>query len=180
MVRDLAAALNETRGYLGLPPIDAQQLIDKAYAEAGQAGPAGPAGVPVEVPISVRPTHEIKPENNFEVKTEPVKPVSDVTPDGSYTAFVVDRDKNGEPCFDPAKFGSKGIFKITISGGKATFAVKSPLSDQERDDWDVLGAADVCDGDYQPMLNDAPVTDKPGEAEFRDGKWVVTAPAELS
>jgi len=168
MVKDLTAALNETRQYLGLPPIDAQQLIDKAYAETAQPGPTGPTGQ----------TGQTRQTDIIVDPLETDKPAA--TPDGEYTARLVDRDKSGKPCFDPAKFGSNGIFKITIAGGKATFTIKSPLSDAERDDWDTLGAPDVCDGKYQPFLSDDPITDKPGEAAYSDGVWVVTSPAELS
>lgn len=174
MVKDLTAALNETRQYLGLPPIDAQQLIDKAYAQS-----ASPSMPKPEIPIPEIP----KPEALTPEKPKPENPKTDsspVTPDGKYTARLVDLSKSGKPCFDPAKFCSDGIFIITIAGGKATFCIKSPLSDAERESWSMLGAPDVCDGSYEPIYSDEPVTDKPGEAAFVDGVWVVTDFAELS
>lgn len=172
MVKDLAAALNETRGYLGLTPIDADALIAKAYGEA----PAVPVVTPVDKPNAgvQQGASTQKPET----KPEPVVVDAPVcTPDGKYGAPFVSR-KGSKVYFEPNSFKSSGLFCITIAGGKATFTVKPQLDDDERNDWDSIGA-DACEGDFQPLLNDSPKTITPGEAKFEDGLWVITRLAEI-
>ncbi|MCM1452061.1 MAG: hypothetical protein NC102_07370 [Clostridium sp.] len=180
MVKDLTAALNETRQYLGLPPIDAQALIDKAYASASNApagvppmpiSPSEPAGVTPE-PINIKPIEQ-------EPKQEPAAPADAPTPDGKYSADALVQ-KNGNTGFDPKKFVSNGIFQITISGGKATFTIKSPLSDMEIEDWETIGVGMVAEGPFNPFVSNEPITDTPGQAKYIDGIWVVTDPAEIS
>lgn len=178
MVKDLAAALNETRGYLGLPPIDADALIAKAYGEAPATPVVPPVAKPVEV-VESKP--EVKPEPKPEVKPEPVKEeAAACTPDGKYAVSMVSLGGGHKPGFDPKNFCSNGIFLLEIAGGKATFTVKTNLSDAEREDWDTLGCPEVCDGSYQPYLGYPPVTDSPGTAEFKNGIWEVIVPVELS
>ncbi len=192
MVKDLTAALNETRGYLGLPPIDADALIAKAYGEA----PAVPVVTPVDKPnagaqqgATSNPTKVIPLADVLqgattqqpETKTEPDvvdEPVC--TPDGKYSVSIVSFGAGRKPGFDPKDFRANGIFQLEIAGGKAKFTVKNTLTDTEREDWDTLGAPEVCEGTFQPFLSDAPETVTPGEAVFQDGVWVVTVPAELS
>lgn len=186
IIKELGNALNDTRGQLMLDPIDVDQIIESVYGQGAKVNiESRPIGKSTQEPTDKKISKDPEPKEPAEKGTlkdpeppkEPKGPA--ITPDGKYkTKFV--NFKNGKACFDPEKFSSMGIFEITIANGKATFKVKDLLSDAEREDWRTCGTEDICEGDFDPMNSDAPITDEPGKAEFVDGLWMVTSPAILS
>lgn len=188
MIKDLTAALNETRQYVGMAPVDAQSIIDSAYAAAGQG-----------IPVPASTTRPVVPPSNSDPKPEPAaketesaakeaepaakeaepKKADYAIADGKYYAKMA-VSKNGKFGFDPSKFSSNGLFIITLSGGKATFKVKPELSGSDVDNWSFNNAPQVCEGTFDPIDSTSPVTDTPGTAHLQDGFLVVDTPAALS